>query len=81
VVVHDGYVHREEYAYYLIINGRDVWSRDCDDHHGYHGHRENHERIDAPRVTFKEAVALVWEVLAQEEYLADAGPRIEGDDE
>jgi hypothetical protein len=74
VIVQGNYVHRRSYAYYLVIDGQEYWSRDYDSIHGYHGHTIGHkERIKASRVSFKEAAEQAWEIVGQEEELEDAG--------
>lgn len=67
-------ITRDGYAYYLVINGRDVMARDRDSVHDYHGHGPGpgHERLEAPRVTFKKFVEMAWEVVEREEDLAGA---------
>jgi hypothetical protein len=67
-------LHRVEYAYYLLIDGQQYWSRDLDSFHGYHGHTIGHERTEAGRVTFKKAVEEAWEIVSQEEELEEAAP-------
>lgn len=80
VIVGSG-IHREEYSYYLIIDGFEVWGYDRDpDHdpveHMHHG--ADHERLPADRVEFHEVVEKAWETLSQEEYLGVApGPNEE----
>jgi hypothetical protein len=39
VEIQRSHVHRLEYAYYLVIDEQEYWSRDLDPHHGYHGTR------------------------------------------
>lgn len=67
-------LHREEYAYYLIIDGQEYWSRDFDAIHGYHGHTIGHRRVAADRITFKRAVKKAWEIVSQEEELTGLDP-------
>lgn len=67
-------LHRVEYAYYLLIDGQQYWSRDLDTFHGYHGHTIGHERTKAERVSFKKAVEEAWEIVSQEEELEEASP-------
>jgi hypothetical protein len=74
IVVAKDSVHREEYGYYLIIDGREYWSRDLDPVHGYHGHTIGHERVEAKRITFKQAVKEAWEILGHEEELTGTEP-------
>jgi hypothetical protein len=70
VEVRSDYVHRLEYAYYLIIDGQEYWARDFDGIHGYHGHTIGHKRVEADRITFKAAAEAAWEIVSQEEELA-----------
>jgi hypothetical protein len=77
VEVQGNSVHRLEYAYYLVIDGQEYRAWDFDSIHGYHGHklgREKHERIEAGRVTFKEAAEIAWEIVSQEEELTGTEP-------
>ena len=74
VVVRKNSVHREEYAYYLIIDGQEYWSRDLDPIHGYHGHTTGHKRVKASRISFKDAAKEAWKILGQEEDLTGSEP-------
>lgn len=65
-------LHREEYAYYLLIDGQEYWSRDLDKLHGYHGHTIGHKRVEAGRISFKRAAEEAWRIVSQEEDLEDA---------
>lgn len=67
-------LHRVEYAYYLLIDGQEYWSRDLDTIHGYHGHTIGHKRTEAGRISFKKAVEEAWEIVSQEEELEEASP-------
>lgn len=69
VEVQSDYVHRLEYAYYLIIDGQEYRAWDFDPIHGYHGHSIGHERIEADRIPFKAAAEAAWEIVSQEEDL------------
>lgn len=72
VELHDNYVHRESYAYYLIVDGQEYYSRDLDQYHGHHGHPTpgNHQiRVPAERISFKDFIAKAWEILSAEEEL------------
>ena len=73
VEVQVGYVHRLEYAYYLIIDSQDFWARDFDTIHGYHGHTIGHKRVKAERIPFKAAAEQAWEIVSQEEELTGSG--------
>lgn len=65
-VVNGSYVHRLEYAYYLIVDGFEIWGFERDPNHEaegllHHRHTENHDdRIACDRVTFKEVVEMAW---------------------
>ena len=58
VVVEDGHVHREEYAYYLIVNGVELWGHERDPQHApedVHCHpREHSDRIPCDSISFAE---------------------------
>ena len=69
VEVRADYVHRLEYAYYLIIDEQEHRAWDFDAFHGYHGHSSEHERIEADRISFKAAAEAAWEIVSQEEDL------------
>ncbi|MFI4991257.1 MAG: hypothetical protein ACHQHO_10155 [Solirubrobacterales bacterium] len=74
VVVGTG-IHREEYSYYLIRDGLEVWGYDRDHSHNPEEHMHkgaDHERHATGRVTFKEVVEKAWENVSREEELADA---------
>jgi hypothetical protein len=70
-------LHRVEYAYYLLIDGQEYWSRDLDRIHGYHGHTIGHERVEAERISFKKAAKEAWTIVSQEEDLEEATPEPE----
>jgi hypothetical protein len=65
-----GSAHREEYGYFLIINGLEARGRERDPSRDppEHGHGPGHapETI-GERVTFKEFCEASWEILSQEE--------------
>jgi hypothetical protein len=64
VVVEDDHVHREEYGYFLIIGGEEVFGFERDPTHDppEHGHGLGHaQRREAGRTTFKAVVELAWE--------------------
>lgn len=69
VVVGSG-IHREEYSYYLIIDGYEIWGYDRDPDHEpqEHMHRGRaHSREPAGRVTFREVAEKAWDTLSHEE--------------
>ena len=74
VVVRKNSVHREEYAYYLIIDGQEYWARDRDPVHGEHGHTIGHARVKASGISFKNAVKEAWKILSEEEELTGSEP-------
>jgi hypothetical protein len=67
VVVVDGHVHREEYGYYLIDNGEEVWGEERDLSHDppVHRHTEGHIREDAEPITFKAVVEKAWDEVSR----------------
>jgi hypothetical protein len=65
VVVVEDHVHREEYAYFLIVDEVEIWGYERDsapDHAAQpvHRHVERHAREPADRISFKEAVERGW---------------------
>jgi hypothetical protein len=57
-------VHREEYAYFLVINGEEVagWERDLSHDPPVHRHiGPSHVREEAGPIPFRGAVELAWE--------------------
>lgn len=67
-------IHREEYSYYLIRDGIEMWGYDRDPSHNpaEHMHRGvDHTRLSSGRVTFKEVGERAWETCAHEDSLAD----------
>ena len=74
VVCRGSHIVREEYAYYLNVDGLDYRSWDRDPIHGYHTHGLEHQRYPGARITFKAVVAECWKIISAEEWLADAIP-------
>lgn len=66
VVVENSHVHREEYAYYLIIDEAEVFARDRDPDHDpqEHGHGPGHIRVEAGSISFKAFVEEAWKILS-----------------
>jgi hypothetical protein len=72
VVVGTG-IHRDEYSYYLIRDGLEVWGYDRDPSHDPEEHMHqgaDHTRVATGRVTFKEVGEKAWETVGQEDALA-----------
>ncbi len=69
VVVEGSGIHREEYSYFLIIDGAEVWGYERDPAHDppEHGHGVEHTRHAAGRVTFKDVAQRAWETISAEE--------------
>lgn len=68
-------VRRLEYAYRLIVDGRQLYGWDYDPVHGYHEHPDpddRERRQPAERVTAEQVVARSSEILGIDEALADA---------
>ncbi len=68
VTIQDRQPVRDEYAYYLIIDGAEQFARDCDAAHGPHGHGPGHRREPAPEVSLKEFVEQAWQILSRAEW-------------
>jgi hypothetical protein len=72
VIVDESHVHREEYGYFLIIDGVEMWGYERDPSHDppVHRHTYGHsERIDADPISFKDAVELAWQEVSRRETL------------
>jgi hypothetical protein len=72
VVVTGTGVHREEYSYFLVYDGYEMWGyeRDLSHEPAEHGHvGRGHERVPAGSVTFREAAEKAWETVSREEGL------------
>jgi hypothetical protein len=80
VVVADGHAHREEYAYYLIVNGKDLWGHERDPGHPdqpIHCHPRDHKtRYPCDPISFKAAVELAWDHVS---YIAENGFELDYD--
>jgi hypothetical protein len=64
VVVQGRHIHREEYAYFLVIDGEEIWGEERDPTHDPPVHRhtgEGHDREDSVAVSFKEATEWAWD--------------------
>jgi hypothetical protein len=75
IVVKGSGIHREQYSYYLIRDGLQLWGYDRDPSHTpeEHMHRgPSHLRENSGRVTFKEVAEKAWETTSHEESLAEA---------
>ena len=70
-VVDDSHIHRIEYAYYLIINGFEIWGYERDPNHEAEGlldhmHTEEHgQRLPSEPVSFKQAAEMAWDEITR----------------
>lgn len=66
VVTEDDAIHREEYAYYLVVDEEEVFARDRDLDHDppEHGHGPDHERVEDPSISFKAFAEKCWEIVS-----------------
>jgi hypothetical protein len=67
VVVEENHVHREEYAYYLVVRGDEIWGYERDPTHtpAVHRHTEGHqERFEAEPISFKEVTEMAWKYVS-----------------
>jgi hypothetical protein len=61
-------VHREQYSYYLIVDGFEEWGYDRDPSHDppVHGHQgRDHRWVPAERVTFREVAEMAWQTVSR----------------
>jgi hypothetical protein len=68
VVVVGNHVHREEYGYFLIIDGAEAWGeeRDLSHHPAVHRHTSAaHVREDGTPISFRAAVEAAWREVSQ----------------
>jgi hypothetical protein len=64
VVIQNNHVHREEYAYFLVIDGAEVWGEERDLSHKPAVHRHvgpDHERHPAEPISFRAAAKRAWD--------------------
>lgn len=64
VVVRGNRIHREEYAYFLVIDGIEAWGyeRDLSHRPPVHRHTEGHvQRLVAGPIAFKRVAEKAWE--------------------
>jgi hypothetical protein len=64
IVTAENTIHREEYGYFLVIDGEEVsgWERDLSHDPPVHRHTgSGHVREDAEPIAFRTAVELAWE--------------------
>lgn len=69
VVVRAGHVHREEYAYFLVIDGAEVWGYERDLSHDPAVHKHmgpDLQRVDAEPISFKAVVELAWDEVSRQ---------------
>ena len=69
VVVLNNHTTREEYAYYLIIDGEEIWGYERDPTHdpAVHWHYQGGTAQESERVSFKEAAGRAWEEVTARE--------------
>jgi hypothetical protein len=74
VVVVGKHVRRLDYAYYLVIDGVEIWGYERDPTHDppVHRHTEGHaERIATSPVAFRRVVELAWQEISERALVAD----------
>lgn len=69
VVVRESGVHREEYGYFLIIDGAEIWGYERDLTHDppVHRHDRHHRRESCDPVSFKQALEMAWDAASDED--------------
>jgi len=68
VVVRGNRIHREEYAYFLVVDGYEAWGWERDLSHDPAVHRHAtaaHTRVAARPIPFKKVVDLAWEEVSR----------------
>ncbi|HEX5174598.1 MAG TPA: hypothetical protein VFV91_10705 [Gaiellaceae bacterium] len=67
VVVEGNHVHREEYGYFLVIDGEEIWGEERDPTHdpAVHRHSTGHVREDSEPISFKEAAERAWDEVSR----------------
>ena len=62
VVAEQGQIHREEYGYFLVIEGEEIWGYERDPSHNpaVHRHSLGHTRHDADPISFRDAIEQAW---------------------
>jgi hypothetical protein len=73
VTIEEGVKHREDYAYFLIIDEKEIWARERDPSHDppEHGHGPGHVWVEAGPISFVGALEAAWEVVSKEAELSD----------
>jgi hypothetical protein len=58
-------IHRIKYAYFLVVDGHEVWGYERDPTHvpAEHFHDSSHAPTPHPRISFKEACQRGWDYL------------------
>jgi hypothetical protein len=62
-------VHRVDYAYYLIVDGEEVWGYERDPTHdpAVHRHDRDHNRYPCDPISFKAALEKGWQTASDED--------------
>jgi hypothetical protein len=75
IQIRDGAPVRLEYAYYLILDGQEIWAHDNDPSKPMplHQHDRDHNRLPDHERTLQEVIAKAWETASDEDFWA--GPK------
>ena len=62
VVVVGEHIHREEYGYFLVVDGEEIWGYERDLSHDppVHRHTGTHERNASEPISFRDVVEHAW---------------------
>lgn len=73
LVVRGTGVHRDEYAYYLIVDEAEAWGYERDPTHPdpVHRHDRDHNRYPCEPVSFKQVLEKAWQSSSYEDSLSD----------
>lgn len=78
IIVKGNHIHREEYAYFLVIDGVEIggWERDLSHHPPVHRHTHGHaERLAAKPIAFREVAKWAWGALSAHAEMMGVGGR------
>lgn len=70
VVIEGNNIHREKYAYFLTVDGKEIGGYERDPTHNPAEHRHcsaraHHERLPAAPISFKDAIIEAWECVSR----------------
>jgi hypothetical protein len=72
IEIRDAVPVRLSYAYYLILDGEEVWAHENDPSHpvAIHQHDRDHNRLVDEERTLREVIAKAWDTASDEDFWA-----------